>query len=130
MSGFAAELQNAIYDRLVSFPGMPPVYDAVPENNTNFPYVVLGADTHVPFDTDNSVGADSTLTLHVWSRYRGMKECKDIQALLYDALNRYELSVAGFWTVFCDFEYEDTLLDADGLTRHGVSRFRTLIEEE
>src|SRR5690606_34355650 len=107
---------------------MPDVYDDVPQSASSFPYVVIGEDTHIPWDTDDSVGSESTITLHVWSRYRGKKEAKDIQGLIYQALNRYELAVDGFHLVTLEFDYSDVLLDADGHTRHGVCRYRALVE--
>src|SRR5690606_12670206 len=120
-------LQTAVHNRLSGYAGMPDVYDDVPQSSSSFPYVVIGEDTHIPWATDDSVGAETTVTLHVWSRYKGKKEAKDIQALIYQALNRYELSVDGYELVTLEFEYSDVILDADGLTRHGVSRFRSLV---
>lgn len=124
---FETALQTAVHNRLSGYPGMPDVHDDV-DPDAAFPYVVIGEDTHIPWDTDDSVGAESTVTLHVWSRYRGKKEAKDIQGLIYEALNRHELSVDGYHLVTLEFEYSDVILDADGLTRHGVSRFRSLVE--
>lgn len=126
---FEVELHRAIYTRLSGYPGMPDVYDAVPEESAKFPYVVVGEDTHIPFDTDDSSGAESTVTLHVWSQYRGSKEAKDIQGLIYQALHRYELPVNGYQLVTIDFEYSDVVLDADGKTRHGICRYRSLVEK-
>lgn len=123
---FAAEIQQAVFDRLASDSSLT-VYDHVPEDAA-FPYVVIGEDTHVPFDTDDSLGAESTVTIHVWSRYRGKKEAKEIQGIIYDALTRQELTIDGYDLITIEFEYSDVLLDPDGITRHGVQRFRFLTE--
>jgi hypothetical protein len=125
---FEAALQKAVFDTLTAYPGMPAVYDDVPVN-APAPYVVVGEDTHIPFDTDDSLGAESTLTIHVWSRYRGKKEAKDIQALVYAALTRQSLPVEGHDLITIEFEYSEVLLDPDGLTRHGVQRLRSLCEQ-
>lgn len=126
---FEEALQEAVYERLSNYPAMPPVYDDVPTNAPKH-YVVLGEDTHVPYDTDDSVGSESTITIHQWSKaYRGKKEVKATQGLIYEALNRHELVVEGYHTVTLEFEYSDAVLDPDGLTRHGVIRFRALLEE-
>ena len=127
---FETALQAAIFTRLSGYAGMPDVYDDAPQDSAAFPYVVLGEDTHVPWDTDDSTGAESTITLHIWSRQRGKKETKDIQGLIYTALNRYEISVDDHHLVTMEFDYSDVLLDPDGLTRHGVARYRTLVEAE
>lgn len=125
---FEAALQQAVYDQLSSYPSMPPVYDDVP-GDAAFPYVVVGEDTHIPFDTDDSLGSESTLTLHVWSRYCGKKECKEIMALIYDALTRQALVLEAHYLITIEFEYSEVLLDPDGITRHGVQRFRALVEQ-
>lgn len=126
---FEEALQEAVYERLSGYSGMPPVYDDVPKNAPNH-YVTIGEDTHIPFDTDDSVGSESTVTIHAWSKsHRGKKEVKATQGLIYTALNRYELPVEGYHTVTLEFEYSDAVLDPDGLTRHGASRFRALLEE-
>ena len=44
----------------------------------HIPYVVIGDDTSAQWDTDDTVGSENTLTLHVWSRYYGRAEVKDI----------------------------------------------------
>ena len=125
---FEAALQQTVYDQLSGYPGMPTVYDDVPVDAA-FPYVVIGDDTHIPFDTDDSLGSESTLTLHVWSRYRGKKECKDIMALIYAALTRQPLVLDGHDLITIEFEYSEVVLDPDGITRHGVLRFRALVEQ-
>ena len=122
---FAAEIQQAVFDALGA-EGLR-VYDHVP-SDAAFPYVVIGEDTHIPFDTDDSLGAESTVTIHVWSRYRGKKEAKELQASIYSALTRAELSIDSYDLITIEFEYSDVLLDPDGITRHGVSRFRFLTE--
>lgn len=125
---FETEIQEALYERLSTYAGMPNVYDDSPQDADTFPYVVIGEDTHIPFDTDDSVGSESTITLHIWSRQHGKKEAKDIQGLIYAALHRYALDVTGYHTITLDFEYSDVFLDADGRTRHGVCRYRTIVE--
>lgn len=119
------EIQMAIHAALQSL-GVD-VYDDVPQGAT-FPYVVIGEDDSIPFDTDDSTGFDTELTIHVWSRYSGMKEVKDIMSDVYSTLNRRELSVSGAHVVDCIFQHQDVLLDPDGITRHGIIRFRLTTE--
>lgn len=126
---FEEALQSAIYERLSTYPGMPPVYDDVPQGAPSL-YVVIGEDTHVPWDTDDSVGSESTITIHQWDKaYRGKARIKQTQGLIYEALNRHELSVPGYNLVTLEFEYSESVLDPDGVTRHGVVRYRALVEE-
>jgi hypothetical protein len=135
-----ADLQEAVYNRLVAYSDLtallatwpsgttPAIYDHVPQEAAH-PYVAIGDDASAEFDTDTSTGADTTLTIHVWSRYRGRMETKEIQRELYNALHRHDLSVSGAHTVTCEWEYADSVVEEDGLTRHGVTRFRLLTED-
>jgi hypothetical protein len=102
------------------------VYDAVPQVEI-FPYVTIGEDSINEWDTFDNVGANASITVHTWSRARGRKETKQIQGLIYDALHRQEFSSAGYDVVAVDFEASQSFMDADGLTRHGVSTFRIFI---
>lgn len=130
-------VQAAIYAALTgSAPLMAAVtgvYDHVPQLDDRtppdggFPFVVIGEDDVDEDDTDTSLGFHIEAEVHVWSRYRGRKEVKDIQGLIYDALHRQVLAVAGYAFVDCFFDQSRTILDPDGKTRHGVSIFRVTI---
>lgn len=132
---FELELQRAVYDRLVNFSGMPDVHSRVPQasdsgSDAPFPYVTIGEDMHMPFDTDDSVGSEAVITIHIWSRARGWKEIKEIQATIRAALQRFDLAVAGFALVTIEFDSSDPpFMDPDAITGHGVSRFRVLLDE-
>lgn len=125
---FEHALQQAIYAYLNGFAGLPSVYDEVPPNPT-FPYIAIGDDTHVPFDTDDSLGSEAIVTIHTWSRYRGRKEAKTIQGIIYQRLTRAPIPVTGFALVTIEFDYSEVLVDPDGITRHGVQRFRVLLDQ-
>lgn len=133
MSGFESDIQEEIYSILND--GLEhPVYDEVPDlpegqPDANFPYVVIGDDTAVPFDTDDQQGAEATLTIHVWSRYHGRKEAKDILGEIYRLLNRAKLSIVGYNTVDVLWEFSETFTETDNATRHGVSRYRITLQE-
>jgi hypothetical protein len=105
-----------------------PVYDDVPDNALA-PYIVIGDDTMIEYDADQVLGFDSTVTIHTWSTYRGRSEVKSLMGLIYDALHRAEFTIQGYNLIGCDCEYSETFLESDGVTRHGVQRFRILIRE-
>lgn len=135
---FENAIQVAIYQTLASDSTLMAlvtgVYDTAPQAldagaAANFPYVTIGEDTHVEWDTDTELGADVTVTIHVWSRDRGRKETKTIQGLIYGLLHRASLSISGYNLVGVDWLQSDSFLDTDGLTRHGVQTFRITVEE-
>lgn len=142
MSG-SFNIQVAIYDRLANYTpltellatyaGAPAIFDEVPQvddpsSAATFPYVVLGHDTFSPWDTDTETGTEATVTIHTWSRTSDFNEAKRIMQQVYNALHRYDLDVIGFGSVGCDVEFEDAIRDPDGTTRHGLQRFRLVID--
>jgi hypothetical protein len=133
------EIQKAVYNALsTNAPLMAVVkgvYDSVPQSedsgkDSDFPYVTVGDDTTLDWDTDTSLGKEATITIHTWSRYRGRTELKQIQGLVYNALHLVNLNVVGYDTVLCLSEFAESMMDPDGLTRHGVQRFRMIIDKE
>ena len=126
-------LQTAIFDTLSAALSVP-VYDAVPQavdsgDDSAFPYVTVGNDSVGEFDTDTSIGFDTDVTVHAWSRYRGRREVKEIQQDIYDAIHLQNIPVAGSTLVMALFQDATSFLDADGITRHGVITFRVVTEE-
>jgi len=128
---FEVAIQTAIYDKLIADAGLMAlisgVYDAVPQTEV-FPYVTIGDDNHSDWSTNTTLGTEVRATINVWSRDRGRREAKLIQAEIYDALNRATLTYTGYDIINIELEGSDSFIDADGLTRHGVQIFRVLIE--
>jgi hypothetical protein len=126
-------IQKAVYDTLknsaVLLAKVTGVYDNVPQE-TKYPYVTIGDDTGIEYDTDDSTGIEATITVHIWSRKSGRKEIKKIMKIIYDVLHRTTLIISGYECIGCDWEFSETFLDPDGQTKHGVTRFRILAEEE
>lgn len=149
MSGSVAiALQQAIFNALTGdsaltallatspfgSPALPAIYDRGPqaeesEDESAFPYVVIGDDTAIEHETDETQGQESTITLHVWTRYRGKREVKLIFDALYAVLHEAQLTISGQLFVYCLWEFSETFEDQDGLTLHGVTRFRVVTME-
>ena len=102
------------------------VFDEVLENAT-YPFVSLGEETAIDYSTKNEDGGEFTINIHVWSQYKGSKQTKEIMDRIHDLLHDSSLSVSGFNLVNLRFEFSDILRDPDGVTRHGVMRFRAII---
>ena len=104
------------------------VFDHVPQDAV-FPYEVVGEPNGVDHDTDNSLGWDAEVVIHTFSRFRGFEEVESIQRENDDALNRAEPSIVDGRIVTLHRVSVDGVLDDDGLTRHGIHRFRAILEE-
>ena len=129
MTDFAVTLQTAVYNALSAdatlVSAVTGIYDFVPEG-TAFPYVKVGDQTMVDGGTKNKKGNDFTLMIHTFSRYRGSKEIKEIMSLVYDVLHESSLSVSGAFNNM-RFEFSDIIKENDGLTTHGMQRFRVFV---
>jgi|TARA_R100000149_G_scaffold29743_1_gene11423 hypothetical protein len=124
-------LQSAIYSTLNSDSNLTStlgagVFDDVTEG-TDTPFVTIGEDTASEYDTKDLDGAETTINIDVWSEYKGSKECKQIMDRIHDLLHDSNISVTGFNLVNLRFEFSDIIRDPDGVTRHGVMRFRAVI---
>ena len=125
------ELQKAIFNQLSgSIVGLDSanilVFDDVPEN-TSYPYVVIGEETAINNGSKDLDGLEYTLTVHVWSNYRGRREIKEIMQSVYENLHDTAISVTGASLVNVRQEFNTTLAENDGITRHGVMRFRAVV---
>jgi len=98
------------------------------EEDTSFPYVVISDSKTKPFDTQLGYGVDMTVSIHSWSRYKGLKETKQIMSAIYDALHDMDLVIPNQTTILSYFESSENKLGKDGITRHGIQKFRIVTE--
>jgi hypothetical protein len=105
------------------------VFDFVPDN-TNFPYVQIGEFTTGPFETFDEYGQEVTMTIHVWSQrlgpkaYQGMMQAENIMDSVQRLLCRTTFPLNLWSNVGCWGDFSQTYMEADGITRHGVLRYR------
>jgi hypothetical protein len=125
------ELQKTIYSALSSDNTLTStlgasVHDEVPQG-TAYPFVQIGEDTAVDYSTKDETGAETTVVMHVWSRVAGSAQAKNIMDRVHTLLHDSNLTVTGFNLVNMRMEFSDLIRDPDGLTRHGIMRFRAVI---
>ena len=128
MADASWEVQKAIYAALKAALNPVAVYDHVPRR-ASFPYVTIGEDTAVDAGDKTAEGQDITLTIHAWSRKRGRKEVKQLLGQVRGALHGQPLTVAGYTVRLVRFEFGTTFKDADGVTYHGVQRYRIVVDD-
>lgn len=127
MSDAGWPLQQAIYS-VLSGALSQSVYDHVP-HDSSFPYVVIGETTAVDDSNKTKDGQEHTVTIHVWSQYRGRKEVKEIMGLIYSALHKQDFAITGHHLVLSKFDFQSSIdIDADGKTYHGVVRYRIVTQ--
>ncbi len=128
-------VQAAVYGRLSGNAGVTAllaagaagVFDHMPQSSV-FPYIALGDMAARPEETQSGGGYDITLDIHCYSRALGMKQSRAIRAAVSAALHEADFAVTGQSLVLCRLERQETRLEADGETRHGVLRFRIITE--
>ncbi|GAI26033.1 unnamed protein product [marine sediment metagenome] len=105
------------------------VYDENPQN-VPYPYVVMGEITAKDWSDKSADGAEVYSTIHVWSRYHGRKEADEMADALTQALTSSTLALgASFEAALDRLDGYNLIVDMDGKTRHGILRFKYLIEE-
>lgn len=128
----AYEVQQAIYRQLVNDGTIGilsrGVFDEIPPNQP-FPYITIGelTETDKP-NTQLSTGRELTFNIHIWSRAKGMGEMQRIADAIVTVLEDQELFGMGIWVwTLTIFEMFHTFREMDGITRHGVLRFRVRV---
>lgn len=133
MSLHSFELQKTIFNALSGNSALTNlitgVFDDVPENQ-EYPYVVVGEETSLNIGCKTKDALEHTLTIHSYSRERGRKQVKQIMSAIYEVLHESNLSVSGASLINLRNEFETVLLETDGITRHGVLRFRAVVFDE
>lgn len=126
-------VQEAIYARLKAL--APPlaggrIHDVPLQptkrnaSDTQHPLVEIGEVEAQEADTGRA-GIDEVLTLHVWSRQRGQREILSIMHRMKAEMHKTRLAVPG-WDSMVWWRNTLTMQDPDGISQHGVIRFRIL----
>ncbi len=103
------------------------IYDA-PPRDVAFPYLTVGQTSLADWSTGTEAGAEHQLVLHAWSRERGKKQCYAIMDAVEATLHEAALTLEGHALINLRFEFAETRRDPDGITYHGVMRFRAVTE--
>lgn len=105
------------------------VYDDVPEQ-APYPYVAMGEMTATDWSDKFEPGQEVYSTLHIWSQYKGRKEVVEMGDAILQALTKSTLDLGpNFRAALDELDMNEIIVDIDGITRHGIMRFKYLIEE-
>lgn len=126
-------LQAAVFSALSSDPILTALIGADRVRDYNgpisvFPMVTIGGDTVKDWSGCTFDGQETTIMIHSWAQGQGRRDVKAIMARIYQILHRASLNLAGQSLVFILFEFASTDLDPDGVTYHGVQRFRAITQ--
>jgi hypothetical protein len=132
------EIQKAIIDALKADAGISGivgsrVYNHPPQSTeaditAKYPYIVVAILSSAPFDTKNSYGEDATLSVDCYSNYHADIECHDINDAVIAKLHAQPLSLSAGQMICLERDLRTVFTEADGQTRHGLARFRLLLD--
>ena len=132
MSFHSFDLQTILYSTLNGdstldgIVGNNKIFDNVPQDTT-YPYVLLGNITALNRGTKTLDGNDYVLDIDVWSTYRGKKEISEAMERIYELLHDTTYSVSGADMVVSQVRNTITLVENDGITRHGVLTLSVIV---
>ncbi len=126
------DTQQAIYTKLYSdatLMGMiTAIYDYAPASAL-FPYVVLADFNSSDGSTKDLNGLEVFHTLHIFSQSLGKREAETIMKRIHELLHNHNLSTVSHKVVNMRFSNANMVLEADGITRHLIARFKMAIFE-
>lgn len=131
MADRSVELYSALYATLAGHApltaliGAGHVYDIVPAG-APCPYVVIGDETAIDRGASQVDAQEHTVTVHVWSEAASTLPCKRIQAAVRAALHEQVLALSAGTLCLLRCEFKETMRDPDGVSVHGVLRFRAV----
>ena len=126
--GAFADFQSAVFKTLRGSPVVSAfvasrIYDDVPHSGEaaapSFPFITIGDQSGSENGADTMLAAEMEITLHVWSRAAGRKECLDILSATVEALHDVPMLVSEGVVVYLNYESHSTSRDGDGETYHG-----------
>jgi len=119
---------TALTNMLVDYAGADGIFYHVPQNFNAYPYVVV---YDIDLNSDNSdltLAFDGVINIHSWSDKRDVSVIGDIMKEVYNSLNRADFIIDGYLLIDIMQENEIVLRDPDGITLHGVQRFRIILQ--
>ena len=120
---------KAVYVALDATTGLTGIISESLSNADPFPKIWIedgGADDWSNKD-DN--GLEAFVNLHVGSQKEGTKEIRGLMDKCHSALHNVDLVLANGQSVLCQFVRHDVVIESDGITRHGIMRFKLLVSE-
>jgi hypothetical protein len=112
---------------LVTALGGEQVFDDVPRE-VPFPYVTIGDIETRDWSTQTSRGHEHTVTIHVWSRYRGRKQVQELIGEIDRILDGADPPISDYRLVNLSTVFWTAQRESDGEVYRGTVRLRAVTE--
>lgn len=133
MADRTVELYAALYTALSGAAGLTSalggsgkVYEGKAPDNAAVPYVVIGDATAVDAGASLRDSQEHTVTIHVWTVEPGKLQLLNIMAAVRAVLHDADLALSGGALANLRQEFSNTTGDPDGVSQHGVMRYRAV----
>lgn len=124
------DLQSKIYNALKNdvfvIQQQCGVYDHAPDDCV-YPFYEIGDIQASSWDSHTFDGHEIEFTIHTWTQAQGKKVCLDLMSRLYELLHNTDLMLNSQKTVALRSGLNTIMLDPDGRTFHGVSKFTLIL---
>ena len=134
MADHTVDLFQAVYATLSADVGLTTligpnrVWDHV-KAGAPVPYVVIGDATAIDAGGDLVDAQEHTLTIHCWSEMPSSLQVKQMVAAVRAALHARPPTLQAGRCANIRCEYHETMRDPDGVSHHGVLRFRVVTQD-
>jgi hypothetical protein len=112
---------------LVTALGGEQVFDDVPRE-APFPYITIGDIETRDWSTQTSRGHEHTVTIHLWSRYRGRKQVQELIGNVDRILDGADPPLSGYRLVNLSTVFWTAQREPDGEVYRGTMRLRAVTE--
>lgn len=126
------ELQPAIVSKLKSDAALmnivTGVFDDVPQGQ-KFPFIQISEGEETPLNTFGRKGRESSITISIFSRYKGFKEALQIYSKVDQLLDGVPLDLPTFQLVYLQNDSMNMILGPDNKTRQIPVKYRAFVQE-
>lgn len=130
MTWAPSETQKKIYELLVSDANLTGlvsgIYDHVPQEDVDYPFVVIGMDEWTERSSHTTLGWTGALQVHVWYRGKGRRGLHEIMGQIDSTLHCSDLSANGWQGLDVRHNRSTTFTEDDGVTLHGIIEYNYL----
>lgn len=99
-------------------------YDNPPQD-PDFPYAhIESVDAGKAIETDGGDGWECFIRIDTWSRKPGRVQCNQMMTAIAGAIHDVALSLDTQNLIIGELATQNDIRDGDGVTRHGIQRFR------
>src|SRR5574343_616164 len=120
---------KAVYVALDATTGLTGIISESLSNADPFPKIWLEDGGEDDWSNKDDNGLEAFVNLHVGSQKEGTKEIRGLMDKCHSALHNVDLVLTNGQSVLCQFLRHDVVIDSDGITRHGIMRFKLLVSE-